>query len=444
MRALAGTVALVLPLSACGLFGDDDASPSGSATPSVAPGEQVSISMAVWGGFGLEDLVAEYETLHPEVTIDLQTGDYNPLHTELLQELTAGAGAPTIAAIGEDYMSTFAARSEDFVDLSTLGASDLESRYLAWKWAQGTAADGAVIGVGGDVGGLALCYRSDLLAAAGLPSDRDTVAKTIGDSWSGLETFGKQYAQATKGKAFLDSASSILAPLRQQGGYSYYAADGSVDIAPAKESFDTAVSFVDSGLSAGLVQFSDEWTAGLDSGAFAATLCPLWMMGYIEGQLIQGESAAKWDVTALPGAGGSWGGTFYSVPAQGSADQQKAAWDFLSWLLEPAQQLRVFVTTGSLPSQPELYTEAAVTDYSNSFFNDAPVGRIMAESVSGIPVPKGYAVGDATIEATLQAVIAEVESGNATAADAWSVAEQAATQAAANSGGATASATPAP
>ena len=55
------------------------------------------------------------------------------------------------------------------MNLSTLGADDYKDVYLPWKWAEGKSPDGsAVIGMGADVSGLAMCYRSDLFAAAGL------------------------------------------------------------------------------------------------------------------------------------------------------------------------------------------------------------------------------------------------------------------------------------
>lgn len=425
-RAAALGTAGALLLAACG--NDAEADVTGAPT-SVAPEDKVAISLAVWGGFGLDSLVADYETDHPGVLIDLQTGDYNSLHEELQREIVAGAGAPTITAIGEDYMAQFAAQPEEFVDLGTLGAGDLEANYLPWKWAQGSTADGKVIGLGGDVSGLALCYRADLLEAAGLDASREAVNEAIGDSWAGFVSLGKEYVAGSDGAAFIDDASSILPPARQQAGAAYYDATGTLAVGPVEGAFDAAVDAVEAGLSAGITPFSGEWEAALAGDQFAVTLCPVWMMGFIEGTLTGTETGARWDVADLPGKGGSWGGSFYAIPAQASEEQQAVAWEFLTWLLDPAQQKRIFEATGSLPAQPALYTEDPIASYSLDFFNGAPVGQILAGSVTELPVAPSYGAKNATVEATLRAVIAEVEQGNVPAADAWAVAQEAATEA---------------
>lgn len=430
-----GTLIIVssLALAGCGLFGDD-ASSSASPDASAAPSDAVTITMAVWGGFGLDELVAEYREVNPGVVVELQTGDYNPLHDELQRELVSGTGAPTIAAIGQDYIANFAAQPGDFVDLGPLGADAYKDSYLPWKWAEGTAADGsAVLGIGSDVGGLALCYRRDLFEAAGLPSDREELRTAMGEDWSGFLELGATYTAAAKGGAFLDSATSLLGPVREQTGASYYDSQGALAITPVKPAFDVAVSAIDQGLSAGLTQFSDEWDRGLGTGSFAATLCPVWMMGYIQGVVSETDSQAQWDVADIPGPGGSWGGAFYTIPSQASPEEQKAAWDFLEWLMQPEQQLAIFQATGTLPSQPALYEDKSVKDYTIDFFNDAPVGEILARSVVELPVASSYGPKNGVVEATLEQVLDEVQQGNVTAADAWAVALEAATLADASS-----------
>lgn len=426
-RAVSATLGLSLAASfvvAGCTQSDNDAQASASASPQ----NTIAVSMAVWSGFGLEELVAEYESANPGVTISLETGSYNDLHAELSQELAAGAGAPTIAAIGEDYIARFVAQPEQFVNLGSFGAEDLESEYLAWKWQQGLGPSGEVLALGGDVAGLALCYRADLLEAAGLPVEREAVATQIGDSWQDLIDFALAYREAT-GKPLLDSASAILPVVRQQLGYTYVASDGTVDVTPAEGAFADAMTLVGSGLSAGLVPYSEEWTAELDTDAFAATLCPVWGMGYIESQVTESGSEASWDIADVPGPGGSWGGTFYSVTSQASPQQREAAWDFLAWLQEPEQQIALFQATGSLPSQPALLEDGSVTGYTNAFFNDAPVGPLLAAAVTELEPADGVSEKDASIEDVLEAVVAEVQLGNAAPADGWAIALEAVKQA---------------
>ncbi len=424
-RATVLGFASVLSLSACGLFGGNDSSASPSA--SAAPANQTKISMAVWGGFGLDTLITEYQAAHPDVAINLIKGDYNPLHDSLQRELVSGNGAPTIAAIGEDYIAKFAAQPDQFVNLSTLGADDYKDVYLPWKWAEGMSPNGSsVIGMGADASGLALCYRTDLFATAGLPTDRLAVSGAMNDSWDGFLTLGEQYKKASNGAKFIDNATTLLAPIRDQTGASYYDASGALNTAADKPAFDVATKAIDAGLSAGFTQFSDSWDKGLSDGSFAVTLCPVWSMGYIQGVVTASNYKPKWDIADIPGPGGSRGGSFYTIPSQATPEQRDAAWKFLRWLLAPAQQLKVFQATGSLPSQPAIYKDSSVTGYQIPFFNDAPVGSILAKAVQELPVRASQDPRNGSVEAAMEQVLAGVQSGDVTSADAWKVAVEAA------------------
>lgn len=422
-RLLATLAGSSLLLSACGLLDDD----SPTTTTAAPVGDPVNITMSFWGDFGLDELVTEYEDTHPGVTITLASGNYNDVHDELQRELVAGAGAPNIVAIGEDYIGKFVAQPDSFVNLNTLGADEYQDLYLDWKWAQGSTPDGSqLIGIGADVAGLALCYRRDLFENAGIAADRDAVNAAIGDTWEGFIALGEQYAAGTDAGAFLDDAGTLLKPVREQLGASYFNVDGEFTLQPVKPAFEVALDAIDGGLSAGIAPFTDEWDSGLDSGTFAATLCPVWGMGYIQSVLETAGGTAKWDVADIPGPGGSWGGAFYAMPAQGTPQQRQASWDFLDWLIQPEQQLRIFQATGSLPSQPELYSDDSVESYVIPFFNDAPVGNILAKAVTELPTQTMYSPNNGTIDATLQEVLDEVQDGGVGTADAWTVATEAA------------------
>lgn len=411
-------------LTACsGGGGDDDASASASPTGGPAP-EPVTISMAVWGGFGLDGLVDAYEASNPGVNIELQTGDYNPLHVELQSEIVSGKGAPTIAAIGEDYIAQFVSQPDAFVDLKSLGAGASADEYLPWAWARGANGD-QQIGLPANVAGLGLCYRADLLEAAGLPADRAELATLMGDTWDGFITVGKQYVAAA-GTPFVDSATPLLRAVRQQDGSSYFNAAGELNVEPVKPAFDTAIKAVDAKISAGLVPFSDEWDKALSRNDFAATLCPMWGIGYIQAHLSGVETTAQWDVAELPGPGGSWGGTYYAITASSTTAERQAAWAFLDWLEQPEQQMALFLATGNLPTKPALYEEDSIAKYTNAFFNGAPVGQLLAKSAADLTSQQNYAANNGTIEATLQQVLDEVQAGSIAATDAWQVARDAA------------------
>ena len=64
--------------------------------------------------------------------------------------------------------------SDAFVDLTD---PEVEGRWLDWKTEAATTEDGALIGYGTDIGPEGICYRADLFEKAGLPTDREEVAK---------------------------------------------------------------------------------------------------------------------------------------------------------------------------------------------------------------------------------------------------------------------------
>lgn len=422
--ALALGTASALLLSACQSSGTPTES-SAAPTEDAAP---VTLTVAYWGNFGLENLAAEYEAAHPNVTIELASGDFAAQHDALQQAVIAGSGAPQVAAIDEGYITGFVAQSDAFVNLLDLGAGKYEENYLPWKWAQAANADGSVvIGLGSDVGGLALCYRRDLFEAAGLPTDRADVDAAIGDTWEGFIEVGKQYKAAT-GKAFVDNATNIFIPVQTQlgTGYAFYNRNNELDMEATKPAFDVAIDVIEAGISANIAPWSPEWNTGFANGDFAVLACPAWMMGYIQGQISADTFAGQWDVADIPGPGGNWGGSFYTIPKQGDQATQKAAYDFIEWLIQGEQQIAIFQEVGNLPSQSSLYSDPGIQAFESEFFNGAPVGQIFSKTAEDIPAAIYYGPKNGQISPVVQNVLNEVQAGNVAIADAWAAAVAAA------------------
>ena len=66
-----------------------------------------------------------------------------------------------------------------------------------------TDPDGKLIGYGTDSGPEAICYRKDLFEKAGLPSDRDSVAKLLDGDWDNYFKVGQQFMAANTGAALV-------------------------------------------------------------------------------------------------------------------------------------------------------------------------------------------------------------------------------------------------
>jgi cellobiose transport system substrate-binding protein len=400
--ALAGAAALAVSLTGCAANGT-----SGS-------GEE-NITLTMWGFTDLPvELVEQYEAEHPNIDIQSKISDYDAAHQSLLTSLAASNG-PDIALIAVDFMGEFVASSGAFYDLREFGADDIADEFLEWRWNAGVASDGSVVGIPTDVGGMAVAYRKDLFEQAGLPTDRDEVSALWPD-WEGYVAAGEQYVAAT-GMPFVDAGKAIFRAASNQADEKYYDAEGNLifeDNDAIREAWQYALDAIDGGLSADLATWSPEWLAGMANGAYATLPAPAWMLNTIQQQAP--DTAGLWDIATLPGVAGNDGGSFLAIPK--NSENAQAAYDFITWLEAPEQQLANFINTNTFPSTPELYTDERLTSLTNEFFSGAPVGQIYIASVETL---NGYPIGPDSriIEQQFEAAIGRVEQGAQSADDAW-------------------------
>ena len=433
-RVLTATIAVAMLAAACGDSGDgsDDATDDPGTESSAdaddadadddtgddeqAAGDPVELQMWLFGDFGYDDLIAQYESENPGVTIDTRIAEYNAHHDALTTALAAGSGGPDITAIEVGQIAGFLGNSDGFVDMLDYGAGDLESDYLDWKWAQALTPDGeTLIGLPTDVGGLAMAYRTDLFEAAGLPTDRDEVS-ALWPTWDDFIATGRDYVDASD-RAFTDESSQIFAAVLNQADTKFYEQDGTLvyaDNPQVDEAWRVAAEVSTEGLILDVEPFAEGWNAAMSNGDFATLTAPAWMMGYIQGQAPDTEGL--WDIADIPGGGGNWGGSHLAIPA--SSEHPQEAYDFISWILSPENQLTVFENTGNFPSVPALYEDEAVTGFSNPFFSDAPVGEIYSASAQGLP-PSYEGPEHSTIRLIFENALDRVDEGAETPDEAW-------------------------
>ncbi|WP_159450193.1 ABC transporter substrate-binding protein [Demequina sp. NBRC 110056] len=420
--ALAIGAASAMLLTACSSGDGETEEPTDAPTAeeSEAPEEKepVTLNVSYWGTFGLEALETQYESENPHVDIVLDSGEYGAQHDKLTQALIAGSGASEVSAIDEGYMAGFLAQQENFTNLLDLGAGKYEENYLDWKWGQASSADGSyLIGLGSDVGGLAMCYRHDLFADAGLDSEREAVSGAWGEDWQSFIDMGIEYKDAT-GKPFVDNVTQILNGAQTQlgTGYAYYNRNNELDMDASKPAFDVALKVIEEGLSANITPWGPEWNTGFSNGDFATLPCPAWMQANI---IDSGAPEGSWDIADIPGPGGNWGGSFYTIPAQFDEYTTQEAYNFIEWLVQPDQQIAIFDETGNLPSQSSLYENEGIQAQTNPFFNDAPTGQIFSQTAMDIPGAIYYAPNNAAIRTAVETVLNEVQAGNIAIEDAW-------------------------
>ncbi|MEU2337603.1 extracellular solute-binding protein [Streptomyces sp. NPDC006654] len=422
-RRAAALTTTVLTASALLLTGCSSDSNSDSSDSNG----NITLKVADFGQFGYKeaDLFAKYHKLHPNITVKEETTaneqDYYP---KLLQQLNTGSGLADVTGIEvgriKEVVDTQAAK---FTDLSkTIDVSD----WVSWKEKQATAKDGTVIGAGTDIGPMSLCYRRDLFQQAGLPTDRDAVAKAVAGGWEDYLKLGEQYKKkAPSGTYFMDSASAMYNAVVSSSAQQYYDADGKAiykNSPSVQQGWNLAAEAASKKLTHGLAQFTDAWTAALRKGSVATVACPAWMAGQIStnsGDAFKG----KWDIAKAPGTtAANWGGSFLAVPKSGKHTKEAA--ELVKWLTAPEQQAEVFKAIGVFPSNKGAYELASVKNATLPYFNNAPIGQIYADEAKSIPEavlgPK-----DATIKDTISTQINNMEQRGTKPADAWKAATDA-------------------
>ncbi|MFJ1647906.1 ABC transporter substrate-binding protein [Streptomyces sp. NPDC088258] len=414
--ATAAAVSLVL-VAGCSSGGDAD-----KAT--TKDGKTV-ISMGLFGVMGYKEsgLLDRYMKENPTIKIEADVaGDEQTYYTALQTHLAAGSGLKDIQGIeigrAKELVDT---QADKFMDLSKTEGID---HFLPWKLSQVTAKDGKLLGLGTDIGPMAVCYRKDLFEQAGLPTDREEVAKLWAGDWSKYVETGRTFKQKSKDKkvSFMDSSSGLFNAMIYGAEKQFYDEDGKLiyqDNPVVKDAWNLAVSAGKDDLTAKLPQFQAGWDPGLAQSTFASTVCPAWMLAHIS-EKAGPANKGKWDVARAP-KGANWGGAFLGVMEKSPVKEE--AQKLVAWLTAPEQQAYVFEKLGNLPSSKTAIDLPAVADAKSEYFSDAPIGQIFGEAAKEIPDKQVLGRKDGNIKDTFSQGLQLVDKGK-DADEAWKTTDE--------------------
>lgn len=416
--ATAVLAASTMLLTAC----SSDGGSKGSDSASSAAGEKITLTVGDFGTFGYNEagLYAEYMAAHPNIKIEANTTqDGQKYWDALTTHLASGSGLADVQAVEVGYIAQATGTLADkFTDLSKVEGVNAGA-WLPWKSKQATTAKGELVGLGTDIGPMAICYRKDLFQQAGLPTDRTEVAKLWTGDWSKFVAAGKTYqAQAPAGTFFTDSASGLFNAVLSAQTQQYSDDSGKLiydKSAGVKTAWDTAVAASQAGISAKLRQFQAPWNAAFQNAKFATVVCPSWMTGLIS--KYSGDAGkGKWDIAAAP-VSSNWGGAFLSVPKAGKHQKEAAA--LVAWLTAPEQQAKVFTKVGNVPSTTAGLDLPAVQSAKLDYYGDTPTGQIFAAAAKGIqPAPIGEQDGTVKTIITDNGIL-DIEEHGTDPAKAW-------------------------
>ncbi|MCX4996782.1 extracellular solute-binding protein [Streptomyces longwoodensis] len=415
-RAVAAAAAVGALALVVGCGGSDD-----SATGGGKKDGKVTITMGLYGVMGLKEtgLLEQYEKENPGVEIKAEiAGDEQTYYTALQTRLAAGKGLKDIQGIevgrAKEITDT---QSDKFADFSKVPGLD---HFLPWKESQITTADGKVLGLGTDIGPMAVCYRKDYFAKAGLPTERDQVAKLWEGDWKKYVEVGRTFKKDYKGGkvAYMDAASGLFNAMIYGSPEQFYDEKGELiyDSNPAvKEAWGLAADAAEDGLTAKLRQFQPGWDPGLANGTFATAVCPAWMLSHIS-EKAGPANKGKWDVAKAP-KGANWGGSFLGVVEQSPVKEE--AKKLVAWLTAPEQQAHVFKEIGNIPSSRQALDSPEVKNATSAYFSGAPIGQIFGAAAQEIPDKQVLGRKDGTIKDTFSQGLTLIEQQGTARDKAW-------------------------
>jgi len=380
------------------------------------PGDDSAVKFWSFTGIQQAAQVDSYLAAHPDSQIALSEVGTSSETADALTAALAGGQGPDLVLIQGDDLPRFAAADHHFRDLREFGADDVSDEYLPWAWDAATTPSGKVIGIPTDVGGMALAYRADLFAEAGLPTDPAEVA-ALWPTWQDFVDVGADFA-ARSDAAFVDNVSTTLfVNASNQLPVKYYAADGELALdgnIGLRTAFDVAVSAHSAGISAGMEAFTPAWSAGMARGEFAVMAAPSWMLRVIKTSAP--DTSGQWRITSVPGVSGNWGGSYLAIPA--TSRNADAAWDYIAATQSASAQDEHFATGGPLPAALGPYESHGIAAYEDPFFGSSEIGGVLTRSIKDMPaVHQGPA--STTINFAFTKALAAVEQGALDDADGW-------------------------
>ncbi|HCU52456.1 MAG TPA: ABC transporter substrate-binding protein, partial [Micromonosporaceae bacterium] len=242
-------VALAAPLLAAALL----VSATGCGNDAAdKPAGKTKITIATFGDFGYQALYKEYMTANPNIEVVERVTKTEDHHKNLVTHLATNTGSSDIEAIEEGWIGQFTSQPAKFNNWMDFGGAEVKSQWPDWKWKAATANNGTVLGLGTDVGGMAMCYRKDLFEKAGLPGDREAVSK-LWPTWDDYIATGVKFnAAKLPGTGFFDGPQVIYRSILGQQPIGIY--DGEkvvVETNPGvKKAWDQTIKAMQLGLSA--------------------------------------------------------------------------------------------------------------------------------------------------------------------------------------------------
>ncbi|MBC7455178.1 MAG: extracellular solute-binding protein [Massilia sp.] len=375
----------------------------------------------------VRSVIPAWQRLHPNVAIKVVSRQFNDHHTAMITALSTSYYLPDVMTLEVGYVGRFA-QGGGLEDLSRppYNILRLASRYVPYAFQQATGKSGAVLAAPTDIGPGTLLYRSDILAKAGV-SEADLTA-----SWDSYVAAGVKIKAATG--AYLmaharDMKDIVIRTGIAPGEGLYFDQHSRVLVTTARfvRAFELARAVRAQKLDAKVGAWSNEWSAGFQSGRLATQISGAWLAGHLNNWLAPG-TRGLWRAAQLPeGAWAAYGGTFFAIPRDAPAANKALAWELIRLLtLNRENQLAAFKSQDAFPALLETYDDAFF-DQPIAFLGGQKGRQIWltaARNIRAVGVHKQDAFADEVINTELDKVLDQGKDIHTALADAQRLLER--------------------
>ena len=270
---------------------------SGCAVPTGSTGR--NMVLWYWDG-GLGDTVLKNAKARYDSSVDLEAikiGGY--YRSKLITTMTGRAHIPDIAGLKGEDMASYLPNANQFVDLRTLGADRYRSQYLPWKWDQGIADDGTMVGFPIDCGPVAHYYQYGVYRKAGLPYEPDDVSREL-NTWENLFAAGEQLKKRIPGTYLLSDVNAVFENVVQQGSKRYVDKDRHFigDQEHVRHAWALAVEARQRKIVSDLVSGTPDQLSAIQAGKLPAQLNASWATSDLKNGVP--KTKGRWRVAQMP------------------------------------------------------------------------------------------------------------------------------------------------
>ncbi len=364
-------LAVMVPTTPQNAISVEGIEPSGSRVDFPAEPITLTYWRTIDGTTPFDDIIKDYNAIHPNVTIELKNLDYAGYDKQLTEAAKTGK-LPDLYSIDQDWMNRYQGYFEP-APATVYDASEVKSTFV--PTVANKLVDGQVVqGVAYGVSTLGLFYNQDMLTKAGISKPPTTWQQLMDNTHKLTFRSGNDITQAgvALGNANVSDYTAITSVLMQQNGATMtnnpptqatFNKPDSKGYASAAKAMNFYSSFAKP--SSANYSWNDKLGSSLDAFK-AGKLAMLIDYAYRAPEIDAANPALNYKMTALPQVDSTKpvnGAQFWVEQVSKSSKNTEVAWDFLRFASTRTQMNRYSIATYRPASRKDLVAQQSHDKY---------------------------------------------------------------------------------